>query len=99
MKRLILMRHGEAEYAAATDKTRRLTPAGSRRAAEAGQELAAAGWAPQLILSSDATRAQETTAAVLGAFAAPKVIYEPQFYTQDHTIISRRILSVPEADQ
>ena len=65
-RRLILLRHGQAqpEDAKTPDFERVLTPRGAREAAEAGQYLVSAGWIPDLILVSPAARTLATAAIV-----------------------------------
>ncbi len=67
MRRLILMRHGEAENALAggDDRKRRLTPAGQAAALRCGQEIRSLGFSPEIILCSDAERAIATMHAVV----------------------------------
>ncbi len=67
MKTLIILRHAKAEPAAAqqTDHARVLAPRGLRDAMRMGQWLEEHELTPELILSSTAARARETTAQVL----------------------------------
>ena len=62
MKRLLLLRHGEAEPAdvAASDFARALTAHGRSEALEAAHRLRRAQCMPELILASPALRARET---------------------------------------
>lgn len=61
MRRLILMRHAEAEPSSATgDIGRALSPRGRGEAEAMGRALAARGLRPDLALVSEARRAQET---------------------------------------
>lgn len=65
MRRLILMRHGEAEpEGSGGDRERSLTQLGSGAAVRCAQELRARGFSPDLILCSDARRATQTLDAV-----------------------------------
>ena len=69
--RLVLMRHGQtpSNVAGALDTAlpgAPLTPLGREQAAIAGDELAASGVAPALVLGSEAARAQETAGIVAG---------------------------------
>lgn len=67
MRRLILMRHGEAEPAHGhmLDKERLLTAAGIVAGVRCAQEMRARGFSPDYILSSDALRATMTLKAVV----------------------------------
>ena len=73
-RRLLVMRHAKAAAAGeaggddapeGADRDRPLAPRGRRDAPAAGAWLAGSGWVPDLILSSDAARARETTELVV----------------------------------
>ena len=69
VKRLIIMRHAEADWGL-NDFDRPLTKRGHEQAAAAGAWLAARGYIPEQIMSSSALRTRQTTtwvAAGLGA--------------------------------
>lgn len=69
---LVLLRHAKAEPHSGSDHERALAPRGRSQALEVGRQLAALGWAPQLVLVSDALRTRQTWAGVargLGALA------------------------------
>ncbi|MBN9318365.1 MAG: hypothetical protein BGN86_06270 [Caulobacterales bacterium 68-7] len=70
MRRLILLRHGEAERRAlgGGDLDRKLTPQGTADAAAAGRAIAALGLQPTVALVSIATRTVETWEAAAPAF-------------------------------
>lgn len=94
MRRLILMRHGEAEplHSSGNDRMRRLTASGLSAATRTGQELRSMGFGPDLILCSDAVRAAETTDAVIrgGGFAGIPVKTLALFYlAEPETILFR----------
>lgn len=94
MKRLILMRHGEAEtlHPSGNDRLRRLTASGSSAATRTGQELRSMGFSPDLILCSDATRAAETLEAVVrgGGFAGvPSKTLSLFYLAEPETILFR----------
>jgi phosphohistidine phosphatase len=73
MERLILMRHGKAERHAQSggDFERALAETGRADASVMGKVLAAAGFAPDLMLVSSARRTRETAEQVAASF--PKV--------------------------
>lgn len=78
-RRLILMRHAQAESTRAglTDRARPLTPHGEVQAACVAQQLVERGWLPHAALCSDAARTRETwqaVAAILGARAPQPVL-------------------------
>jgi phosphohistidine phosphatase len=92
MRRLILMRHGEAENAMAgtDDRRRRLTPAGQAAALRCGQEIRALGFSPEIILCSDAERAVATMHAVVRSAGLVGVAtkIQPELYlADDHSVI------------
>ena len=59
-RRLILLRHGEAESGFANDHGRALTPMGERQAVAIGRQLSDMGWIPHRAAVSTAKRAQQT---------------------------------------
>jgi phosphohistidine phosphatase len=80
MRTLMLMRHASALDADA-DRERPLTRRGRDEASRIGVWLASGDYTPELILSSDALRAQATAEAVGSAFEnAPPLIVAPDLY-------------------
>lgn len=73
VKRLILMRHAKSSWSSGAlgDHDRPLNTRGRRSAPAIGAWLAALGFAPDEVQSSDSTRTRETWAGVASAFAAP----------------------------
>jgi phosphohistidine phosphatase len=67
---LVLIRHAKAVPEAPSDIQRRLAARGKRDAAAAGEWLAELRVAPDLVVVSPATRAQETWDAISGAVTA-----------------------------
>ncbi|HVT64178.1 MAG TPA: histidine phosphatase family protein [Mycobacteriales bacterium] len=67
---LVLIRHAKAMPEAPSDIQRRLAGRGKRDAAAAGQWLADLGIAPDLVVISPATRAQETWDAISATVTA-----------------------------
>jgi phosphohistidine phosphatase len=66
MRRIILLRHGEAQPSHPEgDRSRALTRAGQGAALRLGQELRAHGLSPDLILSSDSVRTAQTLEGVV----------------------------------
>jgi polyadenylate-binding protein len=74
-RRLILLRHGEAEWQprAGTDRDRHLTRAGQDQAATIAERLVARGWAPDKVVTSPAIRARDTARAVADVCGAPLI--------------------------
>ncbi len=63
------MRHAKSSWKsdAPTDHGRPLNKRGRKAAPKVGAELAARGWVPEVVLSSDSTRTRETFARMKGA--------------------------------
>lgn len=71
-RRLILMRHGNADPGyGLQDHERPLTTRGQAEARSVGRALVEAGWVPELVRGSDAARTQQTWVAMKSLF--PKV--------------------------
>ena len=70
LRRLILMRHAESPWEGVQlpDHQRPLGERGHQQATRTGSVLAARGWIPDIVLSSDATRTRETFAGLSQAF-------------------------------
>ena len=84
MRRLIMMRHGEAQASelAPSDRQRVLTSQGRAASLRCAQEMRSRGFSPDLILCSDAKRAMMTMDAVVrgGAFSGITSKALPQLY-------------------
>lgn len=82
MRRLILMRHGQAERPkpGLEDFERAIDAEGAAEARQAGRRLAEAGMAPDLALVSAATRTLQTWKAVSEAFGEVKTVEERDLY-------------------
>lgn len=81
MRRLILMRHAEAEASSATgDRGRALTGQGRRDAAEVGRVLAARGCSPDLAVVSTAVRARQTWDEASHAFGDVELVEADAVY-------------------
>lgn len=85
MRRLILLRHGEAERSAASgsDYDRALTARGREDARAAGRWLAERGLKIDLALVSPAVRARQTWAEAAEAFPACRAEIRNPFYAAD----------------
>lgn len=93
MRRLILMRHAEAEASRATgDRGRALTGLGRRDAAEVGRALAERGWSPDLAVVSTAVRARQTWDEASHAFGDVELI-------EDETVYNARAAELRSAVQ
>lgn len=82
MRRLILMRHAEAERSAGSgrDRDRPLSARGRRDAAAMGRALAARGMRPDLALVSPAVRTRETWDLLHDAFGDVEVREDQPLY-------------------
>ena len=95
---LYLMRHGEAENAAAGDgdHERALTQAGQEAAGWIGRALTDAGLVPDLVLCSSARRAAETWAAMVDELArVPSFLEEEALYLASAPALSERLAALP----
>jgi phosphohistidine phosphatase len=104
MRRLILMRHGDAEANGPQgqgDRGRPLSRAGHGSALRLGQELRARGLSPDMILSSDATRAVETLEDVVrgGGFTGVPVKTISILYLADPDTLLDRCHEVADSVQ
>lgn len=83
-RRLLLVRHGQAEQFASDDHSRELTGRGRRNAAAAGRWIASQGLTPDAALVSTAARTRQTWAEIAQALgAAPEPAYERALYAAD----------------
>lgn len=82
MRRLILIRHGEAQARAPSgrDIDRALTVAGQAAAAHTAAALAAEGFCPDVALVSDAMRARQTWQAARAALDVSIVEFKRELY-------------------
>ncbi|MBC7659043.1 MAG: histidine phosphatase family protein [Chitinophagaceae bacterium] len=104
MRRLILMRHGDAHSSPPIglgDHGRRLTKLGLGAAMRLGQELRARGLSPDLILSSDASRATETLNEVVrgGGFTGVSIKTLGILYLAEPEALLDRCLEVEDTVQ
>jgi phosphohistidine phosphatase len=98
MRRLILLRHAEAESeAVGGDFHRGLTERGRLDARQAGTVLAARGMVPDLALVSTARRAIETWEAAAPAFPQAQLSLDPELYNAEAAELMAAVLAA-EAD-
>jgi phosphohistidine phosphatase len=65
LRRIAIVRHAKSDWTAGTaDHQRPLNDRGRREAPELARRLAQLGWAPRVVLSSDAARTRETWACM-----------------------------------
>jgi phosphohistidine phosphatase len=90
VKNVLICRHAKAEHAANgdSDRDRELTERGEKEARRVATALARLDLVPDLILSSDATRAVQTTRAMLRDFRhEPRTEYLPELYSASASTI------------
>jgi len=99
MPHLILFRHAKAEAACESgrDFDRGLTDRGHRDAALMGHVLAKAGFAPDVVLVSAASRAMQTWADAKAAFPPAKVHVRADLYLASLEQLARATSEAPEA--
>ncbi|HLK70669.1 MAG TPA: histidine phosphatase family protein [Steroidobacteraceae bacterium] len=97
MKRLLLLRHGEAEPAeAASDFDRPLTPHGRHQALQAAQRLRQAHLIPDSVLASPALRARETATIVAARLERLQGMHlEPACYPGPATALLQVLKALP----
>lgn len=83
MKQLTIVRHAKSDWSTGlTDFQRPLNRRGKKAAPEMGKRLAAAGYVPDLILSSPAERTRSTAAAVTAALGLDPsmILFDDRLY-------------------
>lgn len=100
MRRLILLRHAKTERDAHSgkDHDRRLDERGHHDGAEIGRWLAAENYRPDLVLVSDAARAQETWELVRPAIPSAPARHLAELYGADPSELLRAIHGTAKAD-
>jgi phosphohistidine phosphatase len=102
MKRLLLLRHGEAEsaQAAASDFDRALTAHGRRQALEAAQHLQSAQYLPEAIVASPALRTRESALIVAAQLLRLQALqFDPRAYPGSPEALLQLIRTVPGESQ
>lgn len=99
MKDLVLLRHAKALPAAAgqDDRDRPLGARGREDAAAMAGWLLGAGWRPDLVLCSPATRTRETLAIVAATLPCPRRTEEPPLYLASRGDLRARIRAIDPA--
>jgi phosphohistidine phosphatase len=97
VKRLLLLRHGKAEAAAAEDGERALVARGQKDSARMGRFLRDDVYIPDLVYCSPATRTVQTLERVLPELgAAPGIEYKPELYLAEPETIFALIRRAPD---
>ncbi len=101
-KQLLLLRHGKSDWNAdyGNDHQRPLAPRGIKAACEMGSQLASAGQAPDLVVSSTAVRAQLTAelAAEAGEWDC-NIATSRSLYHGGISALREIVLALPEDHQ
>jgi phosphohistidine phosphatase len=97
VKRIVLLRHAKAgpHTDATGDHARHLAERGRHEADEVARALAARGWVPELVSSSDATRTQETLAVALPHWPGVRAELHRSLYMTGLPQIRRVARAVP----
>jgi len=97
-RRLIVLRHAKSDWDsdATNDHERPLNKRGRHDAPRVGRRLAKLGWQPELVLSSDATRARETWLRMSDTFdETTDVRYLPSLYLAGYEAVCAALEDVP----
>ena len=99
LRRLILMRHAESPWEGVQlpDHQRPLGERGHQQATRTGSVLAAKGWIPDIVLSSDAKRTRETFAGLSQAFEKEvDVRFLSSFYHSGVAAAEEEVVTLPD---
>ncbi|HEX4052154.1 MAG TPA: histidine phosphatase family protein [Steroidobacteraceae bacterium] len=102
MKRLLLLRHGEAEPAgaAASDFERALTAHGRAQALQAARRLRRTRCVPDAILASPALRTRETATIVAARLECLQALrYEPLAYPGSPELLLQLLSTLPDESE
>ncbi len=93
MKKLIIVRHAHAVHDGTADFKRSLTEEGLEEAVQAGKILKKNDLIPDVIISSPAARAMQTTKKIAHKldFPGDSIVYDREFYTADEDDMLRSI--------
>ncbi len=97
-RELLIMRHAESGWGAASDFERTLTLQGQQAAAGMGAWLKAEGLLPDHVVSSPAQRAKETVLTVCDALALgpSQIVWQPEIYEASLETLMRVLQQLPE---
>jgi phosphohistidine phosphatase len=98
VRRLHLLRHAKSSWDDPTlrDRDRPLAPRGHRAAARIARWVRKHDVRPQLVVSSNAARAQETLQAVLPGLGEPEVWIEVGLYAASAETLLERVRALPD---
>ena len=85
MKKIMILRHGKSEVVAVTDIDRNLTTQGEKDVLKVSSKLMSTeGWKPELVICSDAKRAEQTKNLFLSNFVEKvPILIEHKLYSGD----------------
>ena len=101
-RELLILRHAKSDWKTDTDDFHRpLKPRGKRGARQIGIWLAQQGIIPDIVISSPAQRARDTTERACKAMGFPKkaICYEKRLYLADLTTLLTLLKNVPPSAQ
>lgn len=98
VRRLIVMRHGQAEpgRADSSDRQRQLTAEGRGDAAAVARLLAGRGWDPAVVLCSDAVRTKQTWEQLEVSFPEAEIRFVPQLYGASVAVVLDLLAEIPD---
>ncbi|MGE0706912.1 MAG: histidine phosphatase family protein [Planctomycetota bacterium] len=99
LRRLIVMRHAKSSWkdVGQTDHERPLNKRGRQDAPRVGERLAALGWRPERVLSSDARRTRETCELLCGEWEpAPEVSFHEELYLAGPSTVADLLRELPD---
>lgn len=96
-RRLVLLRHAKSDWSGGYgDHARPLNERGRRSAPDVGEQIAALGWRPDVVVSSDATRTTETWQLMADAFPGVEPTFSRRLYLPSVSTITQVIGGLPE---
>lgn len=94
-RELLIMRHAESGWDAASDFERTLTVQGQDDATRMGAWLSQQSVAPDYVLASPAQRIRETVAAVSQPLSLNSIHWEPAIYEASLSTLQQLLLELP----
>ena len=99
-RRLIVMRHAKSSWKEPyeSDHARPLKSRGRREALCTAQELVGSGWSPEMVLSSDSTRTQETWVCMAEALngSPPSTQFTRELYHAGLDTLKTQLCALPD---
>ncbi len=100
-RELLVMRHAESGWDAASDFERTLTARGQQHARQMGEWLNGEGLVPDYVVASPAQRARETVLTVCAAVGVSEqqIVWEPEIYEASLQTLMTLLQAIPEQAQ